>query len=51
MLSAVAGDRRGAAVSAEPNLVDPWVHNFESELEILVEQYRLGLPRSGPVRL
>jgi hypothetical protein len=31
-------------VSAEPELVDRGVHNFESELEILVEQYRVGLP-------
>jgi hypothetical protein len=31
-------------VSAKPDLVDRGVHNFESELEILVEQYRVGLP-------
>lgn len=31
-------------MSAEPELVDRGVHNFESELEILVEQYRVGLP-------
>jgi hypothetical protein len=31
-------------VSAEPNLVDRGVHKFESELEVLVEQYRVGLP-------
>jgi hypothetical protein len=31
-------------VSAEPELVERGVHNFESELEILVEQYRVGLP-------
>jgi hypothetical protein len=31
-------------VSAEPDLVDRGVHNFESEIEILVEQYRVGLP-------
>jgi hypothetical protein len=31
-------------VSAEPELVDRGVNNFESELEILVEQYRVGLP-------
>jgi hypothetical protein len=31
-------------MSAEPDLVDRGVHNFESELEILVEQYRVGLP-------
>jgi hypothetical protein len=31
-------------VSAEPNLVDVGVKMFESELEILVEQYRVGLP-------
>jgi hypothetical protein len=39
----VAGDRR-SATSAEPDLVDRRVNNFESELEILVEQYRVGLP-------
>ena len=31
-------------MSAEPDLVDRGVHNFESELEILVERYRVGLP-------
>jgi hypothetical protein len=31
-------------VTGEPELVDRAVHNFESELEILVEQYRVGLP-------
>ena len=31
-------------MSAEPDLVDRGVHSFESELEILVEQYRVGLP-------
>ena len=31
-------------MSAEPDLVDRGLHNFESELEILVEQYRVGLP-------
>jgi hypothetical protein len=31
-------------VSAKPELVDRGVHYFESELEILVEQYRVGLP-------
>ena len=31
-------------MSAEPDLVDRGVHNFESEIEILVEQYRVGLP-------
>jgi hypothetical protein len=31
-------------VSAEPSLVDRGVNNFESELEALVEQYRVGLP-------
>jgi hypothetical protein len=31
-------------MSAEPNLVDRGVNKFESELEALVEQYRVGLP-------
>jgi hypothetical protein len=31
-------------VSAEPDWVDRGVKTFESELEILVEQYRAGLP-------
>jgi hypothetical protein len=31
-------------MSAEPDLVDRGINNFESELETLVEQYRLGLP-------
>jgi hypothetical protein len=31
-------------VSAEPDWVDRGVKTFESELEILVEQYRVGLP-------
>ena len=31
-------------MTGEPELVDRAVHNFESELEILVEQYRVGLP-------
>ena len=31
-------------MSAEPDLVDRGVNNFESELEALVEQYRVGLP-------
>lgn len=31
-------------MSAEPELVDRGVNKFESELEILVEQYRVGLP-------
>ena len=34
----------------EPNPVDRWVNKFESELEILVEQYRVGpvgLPPQG----
>jgi hypothetical protein len=35
-------------VSAEPDLVNRGVKTFESELEILVEQYRVGL---SPQRL
>ena len=31
-------------MSAEPSLVDRGLNNFESELEALVEQYRVGLP-------
>ena len=31
-------------MSAESNLVNRGVKMFESELEILVEQYRVGLP-------
>ena len=31
-------------MSADLNLVDRGVRTFESELEILVEQYRVGLP-------
>jgi hypothetical protein len=38
-------------VSAEPNLVDRGVKTFESELEILVEQYRVGPVGLPPQRL
>ena len=31
-------------MSAEQSLVDRGLNNFESELEALVEQYRVGLP-------
>jgi hypothetical protein len=51
ILSAVAGDRRSVAVSAEPDLVDRGVKMFESELEILVEQYRVGPVGLPPQRL
>jgi hypothetical protein len=38
-------------LSAEPGLVDRGVHNFESELEIMVEQYRVGLPPQRPAEI
>jgi hypothetical protein len=38
-------------VSAEPNLVDVGVKMFESEVEILVEQYRGGPVGLPPQRL
>jgi hypothetical protein len=38
-------------VSTEPDLVDGGVHNFESELEILVELYRVGPIGLPPQRL
>jgi hypothetical protein len=38
-------------MSAEPDLVDRGVHNFESELEILVEQYRGRTASAGPLGL
>lgn len=42
--SAIGRDCGSVAVSAEPELIDRAVHNVESELEMLVEQYRVGLP-------
>jgi hypothetical protein len=38
-------------VSTEPNLVDRGVNKFESELEILVELYRVGPVELPPQRL
>jgi hypothetical protein len=38
-------------VSAEPSLVDRGVYKFESELEILVELYRVGPVELPPQRL
>jgi hypothetical protein len=38
-------------VITEPNLVDRWVNKFESELEILVEQYQVGPVGLPPQRL
>ena len=38
-------------MSAEPDLVDRGVKMFESELEILVEQYRVGPVGLPPQRL
>ena len=38
-------------MSAEPSLLDRGVNNFESELEALVEQYRVGPVGLPPQRL